>query len=80
MPNLRAQEQTIEEYFKEIYIESPECRDEWRELDSKYPAKSALLPPRPPLLSGVSVCVCVCVCVCLPACLSICHATLCSHR
>ena len=57
--HLRAQELTIEEYFKEIYTESPECREEWRELDSKYPAQTPLLlHPRPLLLSGVSVCMC----------------------
>jgi hypothetical protein len=56
---------TMEGCFKAIYIDAPECKQEWQELDRKFqPQSPSLHHPRLLLLSGVRMCMRVCVCVC----------------
>ena len=53
---------TMQACFKHIYIDAPECKQEWQELDRKFqPQSPSLHHPRLLLLSGVRICMRVCM-------------------
>ena len=53
---------TMEACFRAIYIDAPECKQEWQELDRKFqPQSPSLHHPRLLLLSGVRICMRVCM-------------------
>ena len=53
---------TMEACFRAIYIDAPECKQEWQELDRKFqPQSPSLYHPRLLLLSGVRIGMRVCM-------------------